>query len=378
LKEKLLTYGVFENQLKHVNDVANGLACDCLCPKCFEKLVAKNNLSNKKTPHFAHCSGAECAGAYETALHKLAKEVFFEIKKLRTPDFRREKKYFLKEGREITFDTVLIEKAVLTHTGDEIIADAIGKYKGRNLIVEFANTHFVDDAKKRKIDILNDACIEIDLSNQILDRDAIKEFLVSESEDISWISNPQLDREAQECFERYQKNLADQKILDDKKRGYIEFEEIDLELHSKEMYDKYKDEGMKFYLPDKHGIAPKCPIIHAELAFLQSLKIYNHPILKQIIDGEYWNGKIYGHFYHERYIYFQGSKVLIYPDAAITGTSTHENDAASKLFYHGLKTISEQISGKGDCYNCKHKIAWLTINGKEHSVCDWEWSKRKK
>lgn len=72
-KKGLLTYAFNSNgNFVHIDDVPKGLACDCYCPSCKEKLVAKNG-GVKRIHHFAHASGMDCEAAYETMLHKLAK-----------------------------------------------------------------------------------------------------------------------------------------------------------------------------------------------------------------------------------------------------------------------------------------------------------------
>lgn len=61
-----------QNKLVSIEDVAKGLACECHCPACNEKLIAKN-CGAKRIHHFSHASGTDCKGAYETMLHQLAK-----------------------------------------------------------------------------------------------------------------------------------------------------------------------------------------------------------------------------------------------------------------------------------------------------------------
>lgn len=72
--KNLLTYALdSSNKLKHIDAVENGMACGCVCPCCKERLMAKNG-GTKRMHHFAHASGVDCEGAYETMLHLLAKE----------------------------------------------------------------------------------------------------------------------------------------------------------------------------------------------------------------------------------------------------------------------------------------------------------------
>lgn len=72
-RKRLLTYAFNLNgDFVYIDEVSTGLACDCYCPSCNEKLVAKN-CGTKRIHHFAHASGVDCEGAYESMLHKLAK-----------------------------------------------------------------------------------------------------------------------------------------------------------------------------------------------------------------------------------------------------------------------------------------------------------------
>lgn len=61
-----------------IADAENGLKCDCRCSCCGDRLVAKQG--DFKDWHFAHESGADCAGAYESALHKAAKQILLDEK----------------------------------------------------------------------------------------------------------------------------------------------------------------------------------------------------------------------------------------------------------------------------------------------------------
>ena len=81
----ILTYALdAHGKMVYIEDVSNGLACKCRCPQCQEPLIAKNG-GEIREHHFAHVSGNECEGAYETAFHLLAKEIISQEKSVMVP-----------------------------------------------------------------------------------------------------------------------------------------------------------------------------------------------------------------------------------------------------------------------------------------------------
>ena len=82
----LLTYALDKSQtLVHVDDVPKGLKCGCFCPRCGAKLYAKNG-GTIREHHFAHEHSAECEGAYESSMHRLAKEILQENQCIMLPE----------------------------------------------------------------------------------------------------------------------------------------------------------------------------------------------------------------------------------------------------------------------------------------------------
>lgn len=59
--------------MKHIIEVPNGLACQCICPGCGSPLIARQG--NIKWC-FAHSVNNDCNG--ETALHKAAKQILVQ------------------------------------------------------------------------------------------------------------------------------------------------------------------------------------------------------------------------------------------------------------------------------------------------------------
>lgn len=69
-------FGMKDGRLVFVADVASGLECKCVCPECGQLLVARNRdfPGRRRVRHF-HMRASSCPGGYETAVHRMAKDV---------------------------------------------------------------------------------------------------------------------------------------------------------------------------------------------------------------------------------------------------------------------------------------------------------------
>jgi hypothetical protein len=228
-----LTYGLKESKLCHIDEVENGLKCNCVCPNCKEKLVAKQGEINEH--HFAHDS-KECdiTIAQETALHIMAKEILAEYKIIKLPKFELYSKTgFLpkKEYREFdkrinkdnvvnyfvgssiecvqSFDDVYLEK----HKKD-IVPDLYCEYDNGDskMLVEISVTNFINENKYIKIKANKIPTIEINLSSykdkiETLTKRRLGDILIDDLELKKWIYHPQYEHEVD--------------VIADKNREYI-------------------------------------------------------------------------------------------------------------------------------------------------------------
>lgn len=179
-----LTYALDANgRLIHVDNVSTGLACECSCPHCDSKLIAKNR-GNCKVHHFAHANGSDCAGAIESALHKMAKEILQEHKTIMLPPTQQDK-----VGKQVVFRNVeseVFDKEL------SLRPDCIGRLeKNRSIWIEFKRTHEVDIKKAGKIISARIDCIEIDLNSYEceLDPTKVRNFIESNCASRKWIYN---------------------------------------------------------------------------------------------------------------------------------------------------------------------------------------------
>lgn len=356
---QLLTYGLYQENLKSILEVANGLACNCVCPNCKTSLIAKNNPENKKAPHFAHYSGKECEGAIESALHLLAKSILLKHKQLMLPDYhfdynQENKESIFKIGKRIIFDHIILEKTIYIDN-EKIIPDVIGEFKNKQILIEFAHSHFVNYPKKEKIKKLGIACIEIDLKDQLLDESLLIKFLNSGTNQKYWITNSRFDKEYME----YKQNLLIQKNIEEQNKRRETYQK----------FDYYKNNGYSIFLIKDHKIY-NCPLKKDRIKQFKNSLFYQHDVIKRIVDGEYWNGMFYGYSSNGKWIYLNKEKITIYP---------HDQDRekmnikSCNFLFAGLNQLNyiTHASYMEECNECSFSVDRLLINNKTYQICKY-------
>jgi hypothetical protein len=205
LHSKLLVAEHSSGRMIDIGEARNGLDCDCICSCCKERLVARQGESNDWS--FAHESGANCAGALESALHKAAKQIIEDERKLYVgaydaienvaPNFYRwlayaNSKYGTPSNTQLVnkisnlyhyANRELVDKVistqVLCNTPILIFSDVVSEkgaegsskvpdltciYNGQPYYVEIFVTNKCDNEKILKLTQLNVPTIEVDLS----------------------------------------------------------------------------------------------------------------------------------------------------------------------------------------------------------------------
>ncbi|CAO3358000.1 antitoxin Xre/MbcA/ParS toxin-binding domain-containing protein [Azospirillum melinis] len=167
-----LAYGeARDGRILHVTEVPSGLACGCVCPGCKGVLVAHKG--EERAHHFVHHAPSSCTGAYESALHKLAKQLISERGLITTPAIvarHGDEERALRAETVFRPDSVVLEKGM-----DGIRPDVIARKGDRALLVEIAVTHFCGPEKIALIQGRQLAAIEIDL--RTVPHDAPKDVL---------------------------------------------------------------------------------------------------------------------------------------------------------------------------------------------------------
>ena len=77
-------FGLRDGRMWLPREVSNGLACGCQRPNCGQPLLAKNAGARRRA-HFAHHTDHTCSGAFESAVHRMAKQLICEQLRLALP-----------------------------------------------------------------------------------------------------------------------------------------------------------------------------------------------------------------------------------------------------------------------------------------------------
>ena len=169
-------------KMVYVDDVPNGVACNCICPYCRENLVARHG--TERAHGFAHASkerGANLKICLKVIVFKLAEQIIKTEKRIYMPSY-----YGIFKPKSIEFETVEING---DFEREDRQPDIIATTKdNQKYLIEFCFKDYV--RHKQEIDFENLNCLEIDLAEQkIDDRDSLKNFLVNCDGNRRWLNN---------------------------------------------------------------------------------------------------------------------------------------------------------------------------------------------
>ena len=175
-----LAYGqASDGRMAHIGAVPQGLACGCVCPACGTWLVARKGAV--RVAHFAHHSDHACATAYETMLHRMAKQVIADRLQVGLPavvsevgDARRP----LHKAMMLTLDAVTLEPWL-----GAIRPDIMARKGDKTLLVEIRVTSACTPEKLALLAYKQQAAIEIDLRRlpRHLDGEALAAAVIQEA-----------------------------------------------------------------------------------------------------------------------------------------------------------------------------------------------------
>lgn len=175
-----IPFALKNGMIVSISEVERGLKCECQCPQCFSLLIARKGKIN--THHFAHASGADCKGAFETAIHLAAKDILIHSSSIIVNTMYGAR-------HELFYDAVSLEKKIGKYIPDVVVNvkfrqtlnednENIGdlKIENQKLWIEVKVTHGIEEEKREYIVNNKINCIEIDLA--YCQRDISKDKLI--------------------------------------------------------------------------------------------------------------------------------------------------------------------------------------------------------
>lgn len=373
-----LQYGLRDNKIISIWDLKEedrGLKCNCVCPGCGIKLLARLG-SGKKQRHFSHDKDAKCniQAAQQTALHILAKEIIEEEKTVKFPpvvmpfeqtnSYKKYGEYLrlqhlyhafdlpdqleYKKASIVNFDSVTLEKKV-----SSFIPDVIAFKGDKPCIIEIAVTHFIDENKEKKIKELKLPVLEIDISSlmgEVLDKEVLKDIIINKIENKKWVYNPKWEPARIWADNQYEKTIKEINEKIDKEER-IRQKQIKLEEEKRMQKEKKKEAGIKAL---KNSMNPQN---------------YREIVLK-LRDNNAYNT-----LYRKLYIYKESKNPPFYLDIPITGEFIFDCDRRiwqtlifDKYVYNGNTEDVNVI------YISFNKIShWITKLQKNFKI-NWDFS----
>ena len=155
-KAPKLCFALLNDQWVSIKSVKKGLACNCHCPVCGARLIARKGV--KQQQHFAHYHHAKCPGGLETALHLFGKQLLLSARKLMGPAIHTFKGSQLQAASMRRFD-----KAEQEVGFNGLVLDVLLKNTYEQLAVELKVTHGSGNFKQYQLIKHGLECIEIDL-----------------------------------------------------------------------------------------------------------------------------------------------------------------------------------------------------------------------
>ena len=189
-----LAWALQRDQIKHIDEVENGIKCDCTCPQCGDKLIARNR-GLIKSNHFAHTTDTFCEGAAETAIHLAAKDIIASSNEILTPTFftsyiadelseKRKMDFGEVSNRRFRYEEAQLETSIRNFRPDvELIKGDIKIYIEITVTNKSKKSKIVDFQKNGEL------LFEINLENikEDLSRNEFKKTVLFEKANRRWL-----------------------------------------------------------------------------------------------------------------------------------------------------------------------------------------------
>lgn len=349
-----LDYALHKNKLVHITEVVKGLNCNCYCPNpnCNSQLVARKGAIKKH--HFAHYKMEECIGAYESLLHLMAKDILKIRKEIVLPALEFHDDLFTNKIVSLTKNKrVKAQSVKLEVSQGDFQPDVVMEFDKKQLFIEIAVTHFIDQEKFHKILNKNISLLEIDLSDfkNGFEKEALVEAVINSTDNKYWIHNSLENLLIRDYLKKKNKELEDEK-----------------EYSKKIKENKRYNSRLKGYriIKTNNNYKICCPKVIKEGAN----KFQSNEIIERLRKGNRWNGIIYGRTGQARYVFIDKDKYEIFPSDKNNNLSAIES-AQKKQIYGQLSRL--RIQANLDCEECEKCIYFNEyIEAQEELSCKFK------
>ncbi|HJU45761.1 MAG TPA: hypothetical protein VJ647_03210, partial [Chitinophagaceae bacterium] len=126
-----LPYGIKNNELVTIEEVKSGLDCDCYCPACKNRLIARKGPLVKSS--FAHYAVPDCNRGIEAGMQRLCKDIIAAEKRFTLPAlyFAYSWRSRILPEKEIRVDAVRLEPR-----SGSLVSDILIESRGKTMIIE--------------------------------------------------------------------------------------------------------------------------------------------------------------------------------------------------------------------------------------------------
>lgn len=194
-----IVFAYQHGKIVSVDEVPIGEACQCVCPSCYGKLVARKG--EVKAHHFAHKGGVECIGAFEASLRLAAVKILSEAPYIQLPAFYGDRHTIssepLRESEKLFIEHVSEKKITETKSPDVIV---YGHRENGNKMALLVDTRRIawetNTVKFRKLheNNLSAITVEVNTRNQdLLSIEDIKAQIIDQTSNKRWIYDESLE-----------------------------------------------------------------------------------------------------------------------------------------------------------------------------------------
>lgn len=215
-------FGLKNGVLVTVHDVPPGLECGCTCPNCGAQFIARIGVTGRQ-PHFMHYNAPECGASYETAAHRMAKEILQESKAIMLPYLDLESSKAIQVAGTFRAKQRLVERQLFGFDDAELevwmdgrVPDVVLTKRDRRLLVEIVVSHGITPEKLQWIRDGNHAVMRVNLTwaNPTTLRSTLQQCLRTGFDPygrnvMHWVHHPWARETQERLNQEYLKSVAD-------------------------------------------------------------------------------------------------------------------------------------------------------------------------